>query len=331
MTLDNLLVFGSAAVVLLAWVGLSVGSFLNVVIYRLPVMLQRSWTEIATEHLIEAGHRVSGQTCSATGVEANVQVATQVDMQVDAEVDARALTQVESAPGAPAAFNLAVPRSRCPQCEAPIKAWQNIPVLSWLLLRGRCANCQSGIPIRYPAIELLTGIASLAVIATFSFTGFGYAALLFSWVLIAATFIDFDTQLLPDQLTLPLLWAGLIVNSGAFPGLAGPVGPTAAIIGAAVGYGSLWSVYWAFKLITGKDGMGFGDFKLLGAICAWLGWQVLPSVILIASITGLGYALIGMLRKQQALGQPMPFGPFLAVGGWVCLIYRDTVLSFFSL
>lgn len=300
MAIENLMVFGSAAVVMLAWVGLSVGSFLNVVIYRLPVMLERAWTRIAREHLDEVGQSLPPDTDAAA----------------------------DDTP-----FNLAVPRSRCPNCEAPIKAWQNIPVLSWLLLRGRCAECRTTIPVRYPAIELLTGLATVAVIATFSFSGFGYAALFFTWVLVAATFIDFDTQLLPDQLTQPLLWAGLLVNSGAFPGLANPFGvsPTDAILGAIVGYGSLWSVYWVFKLVTGKEGMGFGDFKLLGAICAWLGWQVLPATILIASVGGLLYALIGMLRKRQAVGQPMPFGPFLAIGGWVCLIYRDTVLTLFSL
>ena len=298
MALENLMVFGVTAVILLAWVGLSVGSFLNVVIYRLPVMLERSWTRIAKEHLAEVGQGTP-EDASANAV------------------------------GEP--FNLAVPRSRCPKCQAQIRAWQNIPVLSWLFLRGRCASCRMPIPFRYPAIELLTGLASLAVIATFSFTGFGYAALLLTWILIAATFIDFDTQLLPDQLTLPLLWGGLLVNSGAFPALQGPVGPTDAIIGAAVGYLSLWSVYWAFKLLTGKEGMGFGDFKLLSAIGAWLGWQVLPATILIASIAGLGYALFGLLRRSQELGQPMPFGPFLAIGGWVCLIYRARVLDFFSL
>ncbi|MEM6710146.1 MAG: A24 family peptidase [Pseudomonadota bacterium] len=294
MSIDNLMVFGTLALVMLAWVGLSVGSFLNVVIYRLPVMLERTWTAIAKEHLEEAAKR-------------------------------------ESPIADDAPFNLAVPRSRCPACQTPIKAWQNIPVLSWLLLRGRCAACGTSIPVRYPAIELMTGIASVAVIATFSFTGFGYAALLFTWVLIAATFIDFDTQLLPDQLTLPLLWAGLLVNSTAFPGLVGPVSPTDSILGATFGYGSLWSVYWLFKLVTGKEGMGFGDFKLLGALGAWLGWQVLPAIILIASVCGLTYALFGMLRNRQELGQPMPFGPFLAIGGWVCLIARDRVLAFFSI
>ncbi|MEM1435699.1 MAG: A24 family peptidase [Pseudomonadota bacterium] len=300
MALDNLMVFGTAAVVMLAWVGLSVGSFLNVVIYRLPVMLERAWTRIAREHLHEVGQTLPEST---------------------------------DAPEGEAPFNLAVPRSRCPECGTPIRIWQNIPVLSWLLLRGRCAACAAPIPVRYLAIELLTGLVSIAVIATFSFSGFGYAALFFTWVLVAAAFIDFDTQLLPDQLTQPLLWTGLLVNSGAFPGLANPFGvsPADAILGAVVGYGSLWTVYWVFKLVTGKEGMGFGDFKLLGAICAWLGWQVLPATILMASISGLIYALIGMLRKRQAVGQPMPFGPFLAIGGWVCLIYRDTVLNLFSL
>ena len=294
MSADLLLSYGALGVVAIIWLGLCVGSFLNVVIYRMPVMLEAQWTTQAKAHL--------------------------------AENENEALAIAEAANGGER-FNLMVPRSRCPGCNAPIKSWQNVPVVSWLWLRGKCGSCSTPISARYPAIELLTAVMSVAVVASFGFTAIGLAALLFTWTLIAATFIDFDTQLLPDQLTLPLLWLGLLFNLGVWV-WSGFVSLPDAVVGAAAGYLFLWVTYWAFKLATGKEGMGYGDFKLLAAIGAWLGWQVLPATILIASVAGLLYALFGIVRRNKQASQPIAFGPFLAVGGWVCLIFRDTVLGF---
>ena len=287
---ELLLTFGWIGLVAAIWMALCVGSFLNVVIYRMPVMLNRQW-----------------------------------------QADARAFLEVDAADGeTEETFNLATPRSRCPSCGAQIKVWQNIPVLSWLLLRGRCRECQAPISIRYPAIELLTALMTLAVLATFGFSWLGLAAAVFTWVLIAATFIDFDTQLLPDQLTLPLLWLGILVNMTDGFCAGGLVDLNSALIGAMAGYGFLWSVFWAFKLITGKEGMGYGDFKLLAAIGAWLGWQIIPGTILIAALSGLAYAAVTALMGRREGGKPIAFGPFLAVAGWVCLINRDTVMAFFG-
>jgi len=288
--IEPLLTYGWAGLVLTLWIGLCVGSFLNVVIYRLPVMLNRQW-----------------------------------------QADARAFLEQpdETAPDEQP-FNLATPRSRCPTCGSQLSIWQNIPVISWLLLKGRCANCQASISIRYPTVELLTGLMTLAVLSVFGFTWLGLAACTYTWVLIAATFIDYDTQLLPDQLTLPLLWLGLIVNLSDGFGAGSITSINSALVGAIAGYLFLWSTYWGFKLVTGREGMGYGDFKLLGAIGAWLGWQILPGAILIAAGTGLIYAGFTFLQGKRSRAQPIPFGPFLAVAGWVCLLNRDTVLSFFA-
>ncbi|MEM1231800.1 MAG: A24 family peptidase [Pseudomonadota bacterium] len=296
MALDNLLSYGALGVVCLVWLGLCVGSFLNVVIYRLPVMLERQWS-----------------------LQARVQLAAD-----DAEIETLTAAEAERE-----RFDLMFPNSRCPECGTAIKPWQNIPVLSWLWLRGRCGNCGTAIALRYPAIELLTAVLSVLVIATFGFNAAGGFALLFTWILIAGTFIDFDTQLLPDQLTLPLLWLGLFFNLGLWS-WSGFVSLPDAVIGAIAGYGLLWVTFWAFKLATGKEGMGYGDFKLLGAIGAWLGWQVLPATILIASVAGLIYALFGMIVRRKDRSQAIAFGPFLATGGWVCLMFRDTVLRVFA-
>ena len=264
-----------------AWVALAVGSFLNVVIYRLPVMLQRQFIQEAKEAM--AVPVESGST----------------------------------------RFNLAVPDSRCPACGHAITALENVPVLSWLWLRGRCSGCQSSISVRYPLIELVTLILSLIVLAQFGFSPLGYAACVFTWILVAATMIDYDTMLLPDQLTLPLLWLGLIINLSL-----GYTPLDAAIIGAVAGYLLLWTTYWGFKLITGKEGMGYGDFKLLAALGAWLGWQMLPAILLIASVSGLAWALIQMLLKNMRREDPMPFGPYLAVAGWLALVAREPVERF---
>ena len=283
MVYEQLLAYGWLGLFLVIWIGLSVGSFLNVVIYRLPVMLNREW-----------------------------------------EVEARTFLNLTGILPDAKPFNLLVPRSRCATCRQLITAWQNIPIFSWLILRTRCAHCGSHISMRYPLVELLVCILTVWGLGIFGFTWLGLAVVFYAWTLTAMAFIDYDTQLLPDQLTLPLLWLGLITNLfGGFTDLG------SAIIGAVAGYLFLWSTYWAFKLTTGKEGMGYGDFKLYAAIGAWLGWQVLPAVILIASIVGLIYALFTALMGKRTRAQPIPFGPFLAVSGWVSLIARDTVLALF--
>ena len=288
MDLALLGAYGWQGLVLVVWIALSVGSFLNVVIYRLPVMLKRDWEAQAREIL-----------------------------------ELEAVAEGEK-------FNLSVPRSRCPNCGHQIRFWENIPVISWLVLRARCSGCAAPISWRYPAIELLTCLLSLAALATFGMTTYGFAVVLATWLLVAATFIDFDTQLLPDQLTYPLLWPGLLTNTF----LITPVAWLDALVGAVVGYLFLWSIYWGFKLLTGKEGMGYGDFKLFAAIGAWAGWQTLPAVILIAAVAGLLVALTSMAVSKEArenAGSPMAFGPYLAIAGWVALIFRDTVRAVFVL
>ena len=266
--------------------GLAVGSFLNVVIYRLPLMLDREWRAQCAEL---AGHDPHASTVAA---------------------------------GPRERFNLIVPRSACPACKAPITALQNIPLLSWLLLRGRCARCGAPISVRYPLVELLTGILSAWVAARFGFGFTALAALVLTWFLVALTFIDIDHQLLPDSLTLPLLWLGLTLSLWGPQGNAPlPVDVRSSLIGAVAGYLSLWSVYHLFRLVTGKEGMGYGDFKLLAALGAWLGWQMLLPVILIASVFGavVGIAMLAIRRRSRAT--PIAFGPFLAVAGWLMMMF----------
>ncbi len=282
MSLELLTAYGWLGWLLALWVGLSVGSFLNVVIYRYPVMLEREWRAQAREILEEPAEDAADET-----------------------------------------FNLAVPGSRCPACGHKIRAWENIPVISWLVLRGRCSACGTRISFRYPGIELLTGIMTLAVLATFGFTSTGYAACLLTWLLVAATFIDYDTKLLPDQLTYPVLWLGLFCNAFLIPIV--PIGD--AIAGALAGYLFLWGTYWAFKLITGKEGMGYGDFKLLAGLGAWMGWQALPHILLIAAVLGLIYAGSRIFSKKQTRQDSIPFGPFLAGAGWVVLLFPITGLA----
>jgi leader peptidase (prepilin peptidase)/N-methyltransferase len=263
-----------------------VGSFLNVVIHRLPVMMERQWREQCAE-----------------------------------------LQPKGAAPGDPPAaaepYNLVVPRSACPACRAPIPAWHNVPVISWLLLRGRCASCQARISVRYPLIELLCGLLSAAVVWKFGASWPACAALLVTWFLIALTGIDLDHQLLPDSLTLPLLWGGLLASLGwsVLTSTNLPVSPTDSIIGAAAGYLSLWSVYHLFRLCTGKEGMGYGDFKLLAALGAWLGWRMLLPIVLCSAAVGavVGIALIVLARRGR--GAPIPFGPFLAAAGWLAMMW----------
>jgi len=263
---------------------LMIGSFLNVVIYRLPIMMQREWHEQCKE----------------------LQEAPAPDLP-----DGR--------------FNLIVPRSRCPSCGTEIKAWQNIPILSYLLLGAKCANCQASISIRYPLIEMFT--AATAAVCAWHF-GFGWEALMaigLSCVLVAISLIDVDTLLIPDSIVLPLLWVGLAMS--LFHPLAGAetlfIAPRDAIIGALAGYLILWSVYQLFKLVTGKEGMGYGDFKLLAALGAWLGWQMLHIIILLSAVVGtiIGIAMIVFRGRDRQL--PIPFGPYLAAAGWITMLYGE--------
>lgn len=271
----------AALAALAALLGLFVGSFLNVVIYRLPQMMEREWHAQAAELRGEA-------------------------------------------PAEQERFNLATPRSRCPHCGHTISALENIPVVSYFVLRRRCRHCHATISARYPTVELLTAI--LSGYAAWHF-GYGLAtlgALVFVWAMIALAFIDLDTQLLPDSLTLPLLWIGLAINlGGVFADLAD------AVVGAIAGYLSLWSVYWLFKLATGKEGMGYGDFKLLAAIGAWLGWQMLPLTILLSSLVGAatGVGLIVLARHGRNV--PIPFGPYLAAAGLLAIFWGDSLTAFY--
>lgn len=278
--------------------GLLVGSFLNVVIYRLPVMLQRDWR---------------GQSLQILGEWAQDPMAPN-----ELSTIAPTLERLSAVP-APR-YNLLVPRSACPHCKAGIGALQNIPLLSFLLQRGRCRNCGAAIGLRYPVIEAVTGTLSALVGWHFGFSWATAAALLFCWALIAASAIDLDTQLLPDDITLPLLWTGLLFNVfGTFVPL------PSAVIGAIAGYLSLWSVYWAFKLVTGKEGMGYGDFKLLAAIGAFLGWKMLPATILLSSMVGaiVGFAMILFAGRDRQI--PIPFGPYLAAAGLIALFLGQRI------
>jgi len=278
MLFDFLASHTLAFVLCAALLGLLVGSFLNVVIYRLPLMMRREWQAQAREFL-----------------------------ELPAE-------------SAGAAFNLFLPSSRCPHCAHAIRPWENIPLLSWMALRGRCSSCKNPIPVRYPLVELACGLLSGYVAWHFGFTWQAGAMLLLTWGLLAMSLIDIDHQLLPDSLVLPLLWLGLIVNSGDLF-----VSLVDALWGAIAGYLSLWTVYWLFKLVTGKEGMGYGDFKLLAMIGAWGGWQVLPLTILLSSLVGavLGSILLRMRRAAQ--GTPIPFGPYLAIAGWIALLWGDSI------
>lgn len=269
--------------VLVFIVSLMVGSFLNVVIYRLPIMMERSWQKEYQDYF-------------------------------KTDVAEPSSTQ----PAEP--FNLVKPDSTCPKCGHQIRAWENIPVISWLLLRGKCANCSTAISARYPLVELATALLSVWVASFFGFGAAGLVAVIATWLLVAMTFIDIDKMLLPDELTLPLLWLGLIVSLWEVY-----VPPTDAIIGAAAGYLSLWSVYWAFKLLTGKEGMGYGDFKLLAALGAFTGWQGLPTIIILSSLVGAVVGISLILLKKNESSQAIPFGPYLAVAGWVTLMYGNDI------
>jgi len=263
--------------------GLAIGSFLNVVVFRLPVILERRWRGQCHE-----------------------------------------LIHPNDPAAAAEPFNLVLPRSRCPHCGHAITALENIPVLSFLWLRGKCSECGKPISWRYPAVELLTAGLSAWAAWRFGFNLAGLSALVLTWSLIALAFVDYDRQLLPDDITLPLLWAGLLINIFAvFTPLA------SAVIGAAAAYFFLWLVYQLFKLATGKEGMGYGDFKLFAALGAWLGWQSLPLIILLASLVGalVGIAFILFLGHDRRV--PIPFGPFLCVAGWIALMWGETLTRFY--
>lgn len=276
MSLIELLQASPAFFIALATIlGLLIGSFLNVVIYRLPKMLERDWQSQCAE------------------------------------------LKGEPPPPGPV-FNLMLPRSACPGCGASINALKNIPIVSYLFLRGRCAECGINISKRYPLVEALSGLLAGLMAWHFGFSFTALAAMIFCWALLALTFIDLDTQLLPDNITLPLLWLGLFINAHEiFSDL------KSAVFGAIAGYLALWSVYWGFKLLTKKEGMGYGDFKLLGAIGAWLGWQMLPLVILLSSFVGavVGLSLIVFTRHGRNI--PIPFGPYLAGGGFIALLWGN--------
>jgi leader peptidase (prepilin peptidase)/N-methyltransferase len=262
---------------------LLVGSFLNVVIYRIPVMMEREWQQSIAE-------------------------AQQEDNAIESSIQP--------------AFNLATPASTCPSCGHKIRWYENIPVVSYALLRGKCSACKASISLRYPLIELLTAVLSVIAMRQFGFNEFGLAAVVFTWCLIALTFIDLDHQLLPDRITLPLLWLGLLINSyNSFTSLG------SAVWGAALGYLSLWSVYWLFKLLTGKEGMGYGDFKLLAALGAWCGATALPLLILLSSVTGVILAVAMMVFNRHEAKNPLPFGPYLAIAGWVALLWGDKITT----
>jgi leader peptidase (prepilin peptidase)/N-methyltransferase len=325
--------------------GLMVGSFLNVVIYRVPIMMENE-LRAECEALLHCGAVVRPAVLAAEP--AATAMETQVDVPADVPAEALAETLSpelapatvapegvpEAPPAEPPAFNLIVPRSACPNCKAPITALQNIPVVSWLVLGGKCANCKSPISMRYPAVELATGLLSGFVAWHFGYGGVALAALAFTWLLIALTMIDFDTQYLPDQLTYPLLWLGLIVSlwGPAWGAGADPVGPADSIKGAVAGYLSLWSVYWAFKLLTGKEGMGYGDFKLFAALGAWLGWQMLLPIIVFASGVGAVFGVVVMIRQRKGKDMQLAFGPFLAIAGWLALVFgQHFVARYFAL
>ncbi len=261
--------------------GLVVGSFLNVVIFRLPKMMERDWRDQCAE-ILDHG------------------------------------TPTDKRP----AYNLVVPRSRCPSCGHQVAALENVPVLSFVMLKGRCAECGWRIPWRYPGVELLSAVLSVLVVWRFGLGAESAGALLLTWALLALSFIDFDTQFLPDSITLPFLWLGLAFNlNGTFASI------EASVLGAIAGYLVLWSVYHLFRLVTGKEGMGYGDFKLLAMLGAWLGWSALPLIILLSSLVGavIGVTMIAMRGHDKNI--PIPFGPYLAIAGWIALMWGNAIVD----
>lgn len=275
---DNTLFFSVIVVI-----GLLVGSFLNVVIHRLPVILKRQWSKDCKLFLVENGDLPAPQTT----------------------------------PSEPR-YNLVVPRSRCPHCGHLITAWENIPVISYILLRGKCRQCAAAISLRYPLVEILSAVIALVVAWHFGAGWQTTMAIALSWALLCLAFIDYDHQYLPDNITLPFVWLGLLINlNGLFTDI------ESALIGSMAGYLILWSIYKIFKLTTGKEGMGYGDFKLLAMIGAWLGWQMLPAVVLLSSIVGALFGIALIVFKQHDKAKPIPFGPYLAIAGWIALLWGE--------
>ena len=278
-----------AFMVVAGLVGAIVGSFLNVVIYRLPIMMERQWQAHCREILHGDDHLQNKMPLAAQE-----------------------------------RFNLLFPSSRCSHCGHKIRPWENIPVISYLLLRGKCSQCGVKIGLRYPLVELVTAIASGYLAFHFGYGAQAFAAILLTWALIALTFIDYDTQLLPDAITLPFIWIGLTLSLGPVF-----VDSATSILGAVFGYLSLWSVYHLFKLLTGKEGMGYGDFKLLAVLGAWLGWQLLPVIILLSSLVGAFVGITLIFLKNHHKDKPIPFGPYLAVAGWIAMLWGDQMIDMY--
>ena len=277
----------SYQVIVLCTLGLLIGSFLNVVILRYPIMMYREWK----------------QECEGMD---------------DALPDHPAIKDLSKP------FNLVTPASHCPKCNTSVKAWQNIPIVSFLLLRGRCSQCKTSIGIRYPLVELVTAVMTAVLIVKFDWGWQLGAMVAFTWLLIAMSVIDIDHQILPDPMTLGLLWLGLLVNSqGLFTDL------ESAVYGAALGYGVLWAFFWIFKLATGKDGMGYGDFKLLAALGAWLGFQSLLTIIILSSVVGAVVGIAGILILGRDRQLPIPFGPYLAMAGWIAALWGDDITRWY--
>lgn len=281
---ESPVIFSVACLVL----GLLVGSFLNVVIYRLPIMLERGWQQECEAYL--------------------------------AQSENNEVSEPPHQPEKNPTFNLAKPDSHCPHCQHKISPWENIPVISFLLLGGKCRSCKSSISYRYPLVELLTGVLSFIVAHHFGFGFPALFALVLTWSLIALSLIDYDTQLLPDVITLPLVWLGLLLSLWSVY-----VDSATSIIGAVAGYMVLWTIYQLFKLATGKEGMGFGDFKLLAVLGAWLGWQYIPTIILLSSLAGAVIGISLIVLKKHNKNKPIPFGPYLAIAGWLALIWGEEI------
>lgn len=262
--------------------GLIIGSFLNVVIYRLPQMMENAWKQELVEAFPEQNITLNSEQM----------------------------------------LNLSLPHSFCPHCHAKIRPWHNIPVLGWILLRGKCYDCKKPISIRYPLVELLGAGSSYLIASHFGLSGYSIALLFLSYCLIAASFIDFDTMLLPDNITLPLMWAGIVL---AISGVS-PVSLHDSVLGAIFGYMSLWTLYWLFRILTGKDGMGYGDFKLLAALGAWLGWQMLPLIVFISSLLGAIVGITMLLIQRKKFENTFPFGPYLALAAWIVLLWHKQIL-----
>ncbi len=272
-----------------AMIGLIIGSFLNVVIYRLPKMMETEWRQQCYEYL--------GQTDPV-------------------EEKRETLEKTEKT----ARFDLLLPGSHCPNCQQAIPFWRNIPLLSFALQKGQCAACGSKISLRYPLVELLTAVLTVVVALEFGVSWQALAGCFLTWVLITLSLIDYDTQLLPDSITLPMIWLGLLLS--LIPLFAET---EASLFGAVFGYMLLWLVYYLFKILTGKEGMGFGDFKLLALLGAWLGWQMLPAIILLASVAGAVIGVSLMIFKGHDKEKPIPFGPYLAIAGWLAFMFGETL------